>query len=379
MTTDLPPDILLFNILPRLPVKSIRRFLCVSRQWQSFLTTPVFAKLQLHHVTNDDHQNHLKLLLLSYTTPCNFCTIDCETPKDGLTVSRPLPFEDGSRMYISILASLHGLICIKRRRFINEVEDTDLILWNPLTSDYKTLSTPSSDKQCFNIKYRGRFGLYYTSSDDDYKLLCVTKYPKVYIYSLKSDSWRKVESPKRTSKRIYFLMPSVLLNEKLYFLKEKQICGEHPSYLIMSFCTKTEKLSEIATPLFRQQRTERWGIGKERTVCKDFMVLRGSIHFCVAFTDSLGEYSTIELWRMNADGDWTKMIAYSPLERVFRYEKPLHIMRNGDWLMYREGHVYQRDMKKHTNDIMCRFKDMEINQRWKYMETLVSPNQYMTK
>ncbi|GJY31289.1 hypothetical protein Tco_0414784 [Tanacetum coccineum] len=56
----------------------------------------------------DEYQNQHKLLVLTETIPCKFSTIDCEAPENGLTPSRPLPFE-GSPGDIKILASSHGL------------------------------------------------------------------------------------------------------------------------------------------------------------------------------------------------------------------------------------------------------------------------------
>ncbi|KAI3709401.1 hypothetical protein L2E82_39163 [Cichorium intybus] len=81
-----PPDIAFFHILPRLPMKSVRRFTRVSKQWHSFLTTSVFAKMQnTHHLLTN------KLGVLSATRPYMFCTIDCERAERGFTASRLCP------------------------------------------------------------------------------------------------------------------------------------------------------------------------------------------------------------------------------------------------------------------------------------------------
>ncbi|KAJ9542009.1 hypothetical protein OSB04_028515 [Centaurea solstitialis] len=46
---------------------------------------------------------------------------------------------------------------------------SDIILWNPLTGHYKTLSKDISHANWFTIPARG-YGLYYNCLDDDYKL-----------------------------------------------------------------------------------------------------------------------------------------------------------------------------------------------------------------
>lgn len=58
---------------------------------------------------------------------------------------------------------------------------------------------------------------------------------------------------------------------------------------------------------------------------------------------------------------------------------PLHLMRNGKWFVHSScfNRLYQVDMKKDTKNRLCSLKNMEILQGGSYMETIVSPNQYM--
>ncbi|GJV76075.1 zinc finger, CCHC-type containing protein [Tanacetum coccineum] len=91
-----PQDVIFDHILPRIPAKSGCRFRCVSKEWHSFLTSDTFKNKHNHR---DDHENNLKLLVLSKTkTSIEFTTIDCEAPpsdKDSTPTRRPLPpFED---------------------------------------------------------------------------------------------------------------------------------------------------------------------------------------------------------------------------------------------------------------------------------------------
>ncbi|CAH1426837.1 unnamed protein product [Lactuca virosa] len=218
-----------------------------------------------HHVGNDEHQNHPRHLLFSTTKPYNFRTIDCETPTDGLTASIPLPFKANPKN-MSILTSLHGLLCV------------------------------------------GQFGLYHNSFDDNYKLLRETNHPKIYIYSLKSDTWIKIEpTDDKQNVSNWFTFGRepvpVFLNEKLYFLYEvsRRIYGRR-SYSFLRFDTKTKKFTEIAAP----------SLGNHiiRT-CLNLTVLRGCMHFCVALLVKKGIYAQtmFELWRMDEDGYWMKMVS----------------------------------------------------------------------
>lgn len=196
MKTELPSEILFSHILPRLPAKYVSRFKCVSKQWNSFLRTPYFSKIHLNHVTNDHHQNHHKFLFFSSSiNPKVFHNLDCEAPdQDGLPVSRSLPFEVGSTVMMFI-TSFNGLVCVGINEGNNSYEYSNMIIWNPCTGDYKTLFKPNSREECYEVRVKAS-GLYYSASDDDYRLLRVTTSLNVYIYLLQSDSWRMLDSMK---------------------------------------------------------------------------------------------------------------------------------------------------------------------------------------
>ena len=120
MASEFPQDIVLFNILPRLPGNSVIRFKCVSKQWNSFLSTPLFKKMHLHNIPNDDHHNPHKLLILLSAKSSWFRTMDCEAPEDGLTTGRNLPFKvTNHELSIVPLTSFHGLVCVGLRMYVN--------------------------------------------------------------------------------------------------------------------------------------------------------------------------------------------------------------------------------------------------------------------
>ncbi|KAL4590003.1 hypothetical protein LXL04_002920 [Taraxacum kok-saghyz] len=369
MKTDLPPDIVFSNILPRLPAKSISCFKCVSKKWNSFLRTPDFLQMHHHHVINGDCQNH-KLLFLPTAQPWEFRTVDCETPQDGLTARRPFPFEIGPGQKIKILTSLHGMVCVgimKRRP--NHNEYSHIILWNPMTIDYKILSKAGSPAARYRHYCFLTFELYFSSSENDYKLVCLiadftNKNNYVYIYSLKSDSWRKVDSPGGCSNPVlHKLMSSVYSNEKFHFLRELfEFEGDFTA----------EKSRDIATPLLAKETTDFMG----------FMVVKGCIHFCVAILNSIGEYGQIEFWRKDENGSWEVVTSSRSPNYIYKHvqyhSRPLHMMRNGNWLMYssHNEYVYTVDTKKQAQKIMCSINYV-FRPKGKYMETLVSPNQYI--
>ncbi|KAI8566677.1 hypothetical protein RHMOL_Rhmol02G0060600 [Rhododendron molle] len=61
---NLLPEII-FEILSRLPVKSLLRFRCVSKSWRSMISDPKFAKAHLSLASTKPDYAHHRLLLLS--------------------------------------------------------------------------------------------------------------------------------------------------------------------------------------------------------------------------------------------------------------------------------------------------------------------------
>ncbi|KAK9911260.1 hypothetical protein M0R45_035181 [Rubus argutus] len=58
----LPSEIILFQILPRLPAKSLMRLKCVCKSWSSHIREPFFVRAHrnIHHSQNN-HTTHLLL------------------------------------------------------------------------------------------------------------------------------------------------------------------------------------------------------------------------------------------------------------------------------------------------------------------------------
>lgn len=92
----------------------------------------------------------------------------------------------------------NGMICLGMKKKRYDDEYTHMVLWNPFTREHKTLSKTNANKKYFKDIYDGSriypIRMYYNSSEDDYKLLRVMKSHDVCIYSLKFDSWIKMES-----------------------------------------------------------------------------------------------------------------------------------------------------------------------------------------
>ncbi|XP_071714770.1 putative F-box/LRR-repeat/kelch-repeat protein At1g11620 [Rutidosis leptorrhynchoides] len=406
LSSEIPHEILWSEILPRLPAKSVLRFKSVSKQWYSLLTSQMFKNTHFNHITNNDRQNPNKILLLS-SSSCEFRTIDCESPELSVTRNpRPLPFTPPRPKKVVILASCHGLVCAGVLTNSDSDYFSDLILWNPLTSEFKTLSKTNYNKECYADDSCQRFGLYYSSFDNDYKLISITKNFDVYGYSLKNDSWRNMVDSTNSLKKILYLIYKcwrlcTWLDESLFFIKQDIIgYGIYGPWecAIVRFDTKTERFTEIRVP-YIFNKLDDWG----RATSYFLTVQRGKLHYYLQY-DTSSTHTFLKGWSLNEVGkSWSCVETYMLSGLINNSIRPLYLMRNKDWVMKgftgTECCVYrvslngdektnttrdgdgtcttstQVNWNNVTDDITHEVRYMA--QEVRYIETFVSPNQYV--
>ncbi|KAK0599270.1 hypothetical protein LWI29_003788 [Acer saccharum] len=223
------PDDIIFNILRRLPPKSLARFKCVCKSWRSFA---------------NQHKYHNQKLILfsSYTIQ----SVDFEADEIK-AVDIDIPIKVSSYPILGI-ASCNGLLCI-----LNEAKG--LVIWNPLIRRYKSVS---------NTSEYDKFGFWYDHSTDNYKILRFMRFSddpnserKRYsaeIYSQKSNSWQQKEIlpwqifsilgyPHRANSLF-----GVLVNETLHW--KIRYINNDKKYIpaVLCFDTLNEKFDVIISP-----------------------------------------------------------------------------------------------------------------------------------
>ncbi|KAK1417108.1 hypothetical protein QVD17_26230 [Tagetes erecta] len=298
----LPNYIIESEILPQLPAKSVVRFMCVCKQWYSFLSTQHFRRKNHHNITtNRDPPTHQKLLILKAPSGI-FHTLDCGTTLTYASVTtstRCTPFgSDPDGMHI--LATFDGLVCVA----LSNHYTNQLLFWNPLTGAYRKLS--KSRVHSFNRIYMDAFG-FYSDCSNDYKLLNLVRkdwsihmgQPKAYVYSTRLDSWREILSfnyGQYLSWATYQWSPATFFGQSLYFTVVSEIHS-----CIIGFDVVSEKFREIQFP-----RDVSVGRGFNGTL----VVMNGCVHLCVARRNIMEKFympsKDIDLWRMDGDG-WMKV------------------------------------------------------------------------
>ncbi|KAK8661923.1 hypothetical protein V6N13_091511 [Hibiscus sabdariffa] len=191
----LPTDVIT-GILRVLPVKTLTRFKCVSKSWDSLIKDPHFVKLHLHHSLTTN--NNVKLVLDGRTTPANVDSDDDEEDDDDETYSvdfdslgnleqLPRPFiTTGTGCTSRIFGSYNGLLAVYHN------DEERIALWNPSTRTCHHLPRLTiGDVMEMHYDILG-FG--YDVIDDDYKVVRMMGFGRsAMVYSLKTDSWKRIK------------------------------------------------------------------------------------------------------------------------------------------------------------------------------------------
>ncbi|XP_024992113.1 putative F-box protein At3g16210 [Cynara cardunculus var. scolymus] len=182
------PDLLLHNILTRLPAKSLLRFRCVSTHWNHLISDPYFLKSRSR-----------PMILLP-------------KPPDQLYALNKLPVDDDAPLVVNLLdppleyhrftivGTFNGIVLLVLTNFSFVKK---MVLYNPFTSVSKILPIPPWARRQHSDDIYG-FG--YGATPDDLKIIIGRGklYSSDYdsnrnwnncdVYSLKTGSWSTLEN-----------------------------------------------------------------------------------------------------------------------------------------------------------------------------------------
>ncbi|XP_055813627.1 F-box/kelch-repeat protein At3g23880-like [Solanum dulcamara] len=197
------PEELITEILLKLPVKSLLQFRSVSKSWLSLISSPDFVKTHLLlSASNKDYTHHGVMIKVSNANrgvkDCSLSALLYDSVPEAFDLDYPGQIPDG---YPQLVGSANGLICLA----INLFYGLDcLILWNPSIRKHKELP---SCRLNLNRRHQEHglphftFGFAYDEFQNDYKVVGIFpiyKYVSLFrvevqIYSLKSDSWKRID------------------------------------------------------------------------------------------------------------------------------------------------------------------------------------------
>ncbi|KAI8568566.1 hypothetical protein RHMOL_Rhmol02G0211100 [Rhododendron molle] len=198
MSDFLPEDVVV-DILSRLPTKSLIRFRCVSKFWNSLITSPIFISSHLNQSLSPNHKisncNNLPPLIVRQcirTTPTRTEHYKLfRDTEDAFHEYQEIEFPLKSRRlhFYYLLGYVKGLFCL--------YEQDSHFLWNPSIRKSLTLPKPRT-------KVKSRFdctlGFGFDTRTYDYKILRIVfsgnkqhqeaEMPLVEVYSLNAGVWK---------------------------------------------------------------------------------------------------------------------------------------------------------------------------------------------
>ena len=316
----LPDDLVINNILTRLPVKSVMRFRGVCKSWYSSIKTSDFIDTHLSNY-KDSHDNGYVIHMpsvrntSSYRSPYSSSSSSSNTSIPVCTVAFDRTFDKISDVRIpidvnfnQIVGSCNGLLCVANSGNL-------IYLWNPSIRKFKRLPDTLLG-QLVNVT----LGFAYHPENNDYKVVRISSTPfgapvsyhEIEVYTLSSDSWRRVGITLTTNVILYdknFPLPIPLVNGALHWISCITV-GEkdRKSRMIMAFDVNSEKFGKLALPQ---------GSIDENTFQTFLASFKGKLAF-ITWERSEQPGTQYSIWVMNEYGvveSWNKLCVV-PFERV---------------------------------------------------------------
>ncbi|XP_058213029.1 F-box/kelch-repeat protein At3g06240-like isoform X2 [Rhododendron vialii] len=363
---NLPYEIV-FDILSRLPVKSLCCFKSVSKTWLAQITDPQFVKSHLNQ-SMKYNSNHKLIIAPEWGHSSeSFYSIDYPAP-DHPVAELEMPCKSG----VEICGSLNGVILldiddesgVKICGSLNGVIlldiDDELCLWNPSVRIYQKFSQPKRPDARSDIIY----GLGYDSVSDDFKVVAAF-FPVsedtsvVHVFSSKLRSWKRIGVFPYC---IYLFGPGCVLNGAPHWFAS----GITNMYLhIVCFDVTEEKFKEVPKPI-DEIEDDRFILG----------VLGGWL--CVVH-QSWGSHS--DVWVMkeyDVKESWTKLFVVPNVaggEFYSQHLEPLCFTKGGEVIMKWDlEKLVIYNPKQNTYKMIgipydCKQFDVTL-----YVESLVSPH-----
>ena len=249
MLEYLPYEVLL-EILHRLPVKSLIQFRCVSKSYNSLITSPAFIKSGFTRSHSDSNKLIVRYLDVKYHVERYKLIYEDNDNNDSSSSEQIQDLEfplRSSQDYFQLVGSVNGLFCLR--------EENRFILWNPCIRKFITLPNPSVT-YCIPCYLAIGFDL----RTDDYKVVRIAyqsgniryegaKPPLVEVYSVSEGSWRVSSGSHSYPPRITISNwhpQAAYLNGAVYFAANDW--GDAQSLIVLSFDLGDEVFRLISLP-----------------------------------------------------------------------------------------------------------------------------------
>ncbi|KAH7568883.1 hypothetical protein JRO89_XS06G0067200 [Xanthoceras sorbifolium] len=233
---------LIVEILCQLPVKSLLRFRCLSKEFRSIIDDPDF--IRRHHNACLETNSNRRIIATNNARTTLF-SLDLDSAGDVVAAAKlpDLPIQNWRYGLTSIIGSCHGLLALSSHNHLCQITE---VLWNISTNKLRILPRIPGE---YSLDFIGGFGFGYDVASDDYKLVRIfwnQSSTKFIVYSLRANSWRWIEDlPDYNSFYIFCQGCGILVAGTLHWLWEREIDSRE---FIISFDLKSEKFYSVPMP-----------------------------------------------------------------------------------------------------------------------------------
>ncbi|KAL5774411.1 hypothetical protein ACOSP7_011968 [Xanthoceras sorbifolium] len=335
---------LIVEILCQLPVKSLLRFRCLSKEFRSIIDDPDF--IRRHHNACLETNSNRRIIATNNARTTLF-SLDLDSAGDVVAAAKlpDLPIQNWRYGLTSIIGSCHGLLALSSHNHLCQITE---VLWNISTNKLRILPRIPGE---YSLDFIGGFGFGYDVASDDYKLVRIfwnQSSTKFIVYSLRANSWRWIEDlPDYNSFYIFCQGCGILVAGTLHWLWEREIDSRE---FIISFDLKSEKFYSVPMPDIASTTVGKWG-----TNTYD---LEGCL--CLSYND--GCEQVVDIWVMkeyNVKDSWTKLFSFSYLSLNISASIPhivesLFYSKTGEnvFLILDNSRVIRHNMKKGKDEIV---------------------------
>ncbi|EXB41586.1 F-box protein [Morus notabilis] len=322
MANSLPWEIIA-DILSRLAVKDLLRYRCVSKPWCSLIDGPDFIKLHLKQSL--ETTSHHRVIFGDRT---ELYWVDLVTLDSAVRLPYPIDIGRG----IDVLGGCNGLVALANK-------GGDVAIWNPSTRSYRTLLI--SEHEFYFLSDSFEFvmsGFGYDPIADDHKLLMkmfytlvdeepqdLDYYSEVEIYSVKAQTWKKVDD--FPDHFVYRPGSGVVVGRALHW---SVIRRSDTSNWIFAFDLVAEDHRELALPDDKDVKTSRMKL----------VNLGGCLCFAVLcnYNQDSKKSDRVDVWVMREYGvkeSWSKLFSVAPssVTGPFWYVVPVAYLKGGDRIL----------------------------------------------
>jgi molecular chaperone HtpG len=337
VSNHIPNDIV-FSILSKLALKSLKRFGCVCKSWSLLFDDNCFMTMFRNNLLTKDHPYYDYTSVLIQTEhgsyyynykyrlhslsgdniveldwpnpfPCPIQEEDNHPPSSSqgeeeeqeLMVNLPV-----TRFLIVGSVSINGTLCLD-----NKYSENELLLWNPTTNEFKFIpSSPILSIPYYRV-WSDDTRVGYDHVKDDYKVIrsmgayTNPELPPVYfwdIYSLNNNTWSTIEADVPRS----FDKVDVYTNGVCHWWGKT----ENHAYLV-SFDFSNESFITTLIPSYVDDSD-----AFNYAVVRCLVLLNGSIALILSHSETSMFYISI-LGELGIKDSWTKLFIIGPLPRFW--------------------------------------------------------------